>query len=57
MSHSYPSDISREQFEKIKPVLESARKKTRPRRIDLYDIFCGVLYLLKSGCQWRMLPK
>lgn len=57
MSHSYPSDISREQFEKIKPILESARKKTRPRRIDLYDIFCGVLYLLKSGCQWRMLPK
>jgi transposase len=57
MSHSYPSDISREQFEKIKPILESARKKTRTRRIDLYDIFCGVLYLLKSGCQWRMLPK
>ena len=20
---------------------------------DLYDVFCGVLYLLKSGCQWR----
>lgn len=57
MGHSYPSDITREQFEKIKPTLESARKKTRPRKIDLYDIFCGVLYLLKSGCQWRMLPK
>lgn len=56
MSHSYPSDISREQFAKITPILESARKKTRPRRIDLYDVFCGILYLLKSGCQWRMLP-
>ena len=56
MSHSYPSDITRKQFSKIKPILESIRKKTRPRTIDLYDIFCGVLYILKSGCQWRMLP-
>ena len=39
MSHSYPSDISRKQFEKIRPFLESARKKTKPRIIDLYDVF------------------
>jgi transposase len=57
MDHSYPSDISREQFDIIQPILESARKKTRPRRIDLYDVFCGILYILKSACQWRMLPK
>ncbi len=57
MSHSYPSDISRVQFAIIAPLLESARKKTKPRTVDLYDVFCGVLYLLKSGCQWRMLPK
>jgi transposase len=57
MSHCYPSDIDREQFDKIKPLLESARKKTRPRVVDLYDVICGISYLLKSGCQWRMLPK
>ena len=56
MSHSYPSDISREQFARILPLLESARRRTKPRTVDLYDVFCGVLYLLKSGCQWRMLP-
>ena len=56
MSHSYPSDISREQFARILPTLESARRRTKPRTVDLYDVFCGVLYLLKSGCQWRMLP-
>ena len=53
----YPSDISREQFEQIRAVLESARKKTKPRKVELYDVFCGLLYVLKSGCQWRMLPK
>ena len=55
MTKSYPSDISREQFEAIKPLLESARRKTSPRRVDLYEVFCAVLYLLRSGCQWRML--
>jgi transposase len=57
MSHSYPSDISREQFGPVLPILESARRRTKPRTVDLYDVFCGVLYVLKSGCQWRMLPK
>lgn len=52
----YPSDISRAQFESIRPLLESARKQTKPRTVDLYEVFCAVLYLLKSGCQWRMLP-
>jgi transposase len=52
----YPSDISKEQFEIIVPILKSARKTTKPRKIDLYDIFCALLYVLKSGCQWRMLP-
>ena len=56
MSHSYPSNISREQFARILPTLESVRRRTKPRTVDLYDVFCGVLYLLKSGCQWRMLP-
>ena len=52
----YPSDISKEAFEEIRPLLESVRKQTKPRTVDLYEVFCGVLYLLKSGCQWRMLP-
>ncbi len=56
MRCSYPSDISRKQFSKIEPLLLSARKKTAPRKLDLYDVFCAVLYLLKTACQWRMLP-
>ena len=56
MRKGYPSDIKREQFEVIRPLLESARKKTAPRRVDLYEVFCAVLYLLRTGCQWRALP-
>ena len=45
----YPSNITREQFELIREDLESARNKTKPRKLDLYEVFCGILYILK--CQ------
>ncbi|OLU33131.1 transposase [Pseudomonas sp. PA15(2017)] len=54
--HRYPSDVSREQFEQIRSLLESARKRTKPRTVELYEVWCAVLYLLKTGCQWRFLP-
>ncbi|GFY79957.1 hypothetical protein TNIN_56091 [Trichonephila inaurata madagascariensis] len=54
MRKSYPSDISREQFEKIRPILESSKKKTRPRKLDLYEVFCAVLYVLKSFGEVRV---
>src|SRR3990167_6576630 len=56
MRKSYPSDISREQFAEIEPLLLSARKITAQRKLDVYDVFCAVLYILKTACQWRMLP-
>ena len=56
MRKAYPSDITREQFEIIRKDLEGARKATHPRKYDLYDIFCAVLYLLKEGCTWRAIP-
>ena len=57
MRTPYPSDISREQFAQIESVLLSGRKKTKPRQVDMYEVFCAVLYVLKSGCQWDMLPQ
>lgn len=56
MHTKYPSDISREQFETIRPLLESIRKKTHPCTLDTYDVFNAVLYILKTGCQWSALP-
>ncbi|MBQ5948797.1 transposase [Massilia sp. ST3] len=53
---AYPSDVSREQFESIRGTLEAARRKTRPRKHDLYDVFCAVLYFLHTGATWRSLP-
>ena len=38
------------------PLLESARKRTAPSKVDLYDVFCIILYLLRNGWAWRALP-
>jgi len=54
---AYPSDPSRAKFELISPLLEQARKRTKPRSVDLYEVWCGVLYVLRTGCQWRALPR
>jgi transposase len=56
MRQAYSSDITMEQFAEIKTTLESAAKKTRPRKTDLYEIYCAILYLCKTGCSWRLLP-
>ncbi len=55
--HNYDSDISREEYELIRQDLENAKKRTKPLTYDLYDIFCAILYLVKGGIQWRLLPQ
>ena len=54
---TYPSDITRAQFNAIAPLLERARKKTKPKTLDMYEVFNGLLYVVTTGCQWRALPK
>ena len=59
MRNVYPNDITREQFKFILPFLKKTRKTrktTIPQIIDLYEVFCALLYRLKSGYQWRMIP-
>jgi putative transposase len=61
VSHSkrrYTSDLSDEQWEKLKDYLPVARKgRGRPISINLREAINGMLYVLKTGCQWANLPK
>jgi hypothetical protein len=49
----YPSGITREQFPVTEYDLKPARKSAHPRKYDLYDIFCAILYVLKEGAACR----
>jgi hypothetical protein len=47
----YPRDITREQLEVIRPQLDNFKKTTKPRALDVYDVFCAIVYVMKSCCQ------
>lgn len=53
---SYPSDVTDEQWALIEPHLP-VYPGGRPRTTDLRDVVDAVLYVLRTGCQWRYLPK
>lgn len=50
MRAKYATDISPDRFEPIRALPESAHNSFRPRSVDLYKVFCAVLYLLRTGC-------
>lgn len=49
----YQSDLTDNQWQVIKEIVDDERK----RRHKMRDIVNAILYVTKSGCQWRMLPK
>jgi putative transposase len=54
---SYETDATDAEWEVLRPQLE-VRAKTGPeRRVDLRGVFNALRYKLRTGCQWRLLPK
>jgi len=52
----YPSDLTNEQWVRLAPHLPQAQVRGAPRRVNLREIINALLYLSRTGCQWRMLP-
>lgn len=49
---NYPSDLTDNQWQVIKNMVDTGRK----RKYGLRGIVNAIMYITKSGCQWRMLP-
>jgi putative transposase len=52
----YPTDLTDEQWKLVEPYLPRVKPGGRPRKTDLREVLNAVLYLVRSGCQWRMIP-
>src|SRR3977135_3119093 len=55
MSANYPSDLTDGQWQVLRPLLPPPSKRGRPR-IDRRAIIDAILYVVRTGCQWRQLP-
>ena len=56
-SKIYPSDLSDAEWELLEHHLPAPKRRGRPRLHSPRDVLDAVFYVLKSGCQWRMLPR
>jgi transposase len=53
---SYPSDVSDTEWDFLLPYLTLMRADAPQRSHDLREVFNALRYVVKTGCQWRMLP-
>jgi transposase len=53
---SYPSDLTDEQWALVEPLIP-VYPGGRPRKRSMRAILNAIFYLLRTGCQWRFLPR
>jgi putative transposase len=56
MRKPYPTDLSDAEWNYIEPHMPRPKGYGRPRIHSLREILNAIFYVLRSGCQWRMLP-
>ena len=53
----YDTDLTDAAWAFVAPVLPAARLGGRPRTTKLSAVLNAIFYLLRTGCQWRLLPR
>ena len=54
MKMDYPTNLTENQWQILEKIVDPTSRK---RKNPLKEIMNAMLYLIKTGCQWRMLPK
>src|ERR1043166_9891286 len=53
----FPSDLTDREWERLEPLIPLAKPGGRPRATDMRAAMNAILYLLRTGCPWRYLPR
>jgi putative transposase len=54
---TYPNALTDSEWEHIMPYLPSVSLIGRPRKYEWRTVLDGIFYLLRTGCQWRYIPR
>ena len=54
--NAYPSDLTDEQWEVLEPLVPAISPEAAYHVHERREIINAILYVLRSGCSWRMLP-
>ncbi len=53
---SYPSDLTNDEWRIVEPFVPPIRWGGRPAEHARREIVNAILYVLRTGCQWRAMP-
>ena len=53
----YPSDMTDSEWARLEPLIPPAKPGGRPRETNMREAINAILYLLRTGCPWRYLPR
>jgi transposase len=53
---TYPSDLTNKQWEILRPLIPLPSLDGRPPTVERRELVNAILYVLRSGCPWRLLP-
>jgi transposase len=53
----FPSNLTDTEWDRLAPLIPTAKPGGRPRKTDMRSAMNAILYLLRTGCPWRYLPR
>jgi putative transposase len=56
MVQRYPTDLTDAEWTIWMPLIPAAKAGGRPRTTDMREVVNAIVYSLRSGCHWRLLP-